>query len=145
MNTPTATYRGRSTGAVLLVVGAVSALLLSGCSNSTADPDTEDRLSLKMATDSEQITAVIESHLAALRAGSVDDAAASTCAEKQTPAAADVLPAITLGAVENITVRGTEASATVRGHTATDPYARADAAVSEAVTLTSAGGRWLIC
>ena len=83
----------------------MSALLLSGCSSSVADPDTEDRQSRKMATDSERITAVIESHLAALRTGSVDDAAASTCAKKQAPAAEGVMPAITLGAVEDTTVR----------------------------------------
>lgn len=59
--------------------------------------------------------------------------------------AADMLPTITRGAVEDISVRGTDASATVRGHTTTDPYASADTVVSSVVTLMSAGGRWLIC
>ncbi|WP_182262968.1 hypothetical protein [Rhodococcus sp. UFZ-B548] len=96
MNTP-ATHGRRSTGAAF--AAAMSTLLLSGCSSASVDPDTEDRQPLKMSTDSEQITALIESHLAALRTGSVDDAATRTCPQKQTLTAEGALPAITLGTV----------------------------------------------
>lgn len=62
MNPPVNHYRRRSVESILLG-GALAALLLSGCTISSADPTTEGRQSSKMPTDSEQITTVIRSHL----------------------------------------------------------------------------------
>ena len=117
MNPPINHYRRRSVKSILLG-GVVAALLLSGCTISSADPTTEGRQSSKMPTDSEQITTVIRSHLDALRTGSTESAAATVCAEKQvsTTTTGKVLPATTLDAVAYVTLQGSTATATVRGH-----------------------------
>lgn len=62
MNPPINHDRRRSVESILLG-GALAALLLSGCTISSADPATEGRQSSKMPTDSEQITTVTRSHL----------------------------------------------------------------------------------
>ena len=142
MNPPTIHYRRRSVKSILLG-GVVSALLLSGCTISSADPTTEGRQSSKMPTDSEQITTVIRSHLDALRTGSTESAAATVCAEKQvsTTTTGKVLPATTLDAVEYVTLQGSTATATVRGHLDDAP----ETSIGKVVSLTSTSGHWLIC
>jgi len=141
VNPPINHYRRRSVKSILFG-GVVAALLLSDA-RSVQQAHYRRQAVVEDAHDSEQITTVIRSHLDALRTDSTESAAATVCAEKQvsTTTTGKVLPAITLDAVEYVTLQGSTATATVRGHLDDAP----ETSIGKVVSLTSTSGHWLIC